>query len=196
MVYPCRSTDRVMVRLSLSRTPSSKKDMDVYDIVDWFRDEIFSKSSIKGFDEEIRDRVPLRDVVNLHNRDGLRDMSQIRSMTRNIISGGDILSSDGLPNIKLVKTERNEWVLFDGHHSMLAYMLAGRKYLDEVPHLIVEDAGRTHVPDKEILVFFGKHKAELENWRKHVINWQTSEGNQLQKRIQDNMGELLDALPI
>lgn len=194
MVYPHKSADKVMVRSSLSRIPSPKKDMSVYDIVDWFRDEIFSKSGVKGFDEEIRDRVLLRDIVNLHNRDGIRDMSQIRSMIREITSGGDIFSGGGLPNIKLVET--GEWILFDGHHSMLAYMLAGKKYLDEVPHLIVEDAGRIRVPDEEILVFFGEHKTELNsrNWREHVINWQAAKGNQLQKRVQNDMGELLDSL--
>jgi len=158
LVYPHKSADKVMVRSSLSRIPSPKKDMSVYDIVDWFRDEIFSKSGVKGFDEEIRDRVLLRDIVNLHNRDGIRDMSQIRSMIREITSGGDIFSGGGLPNIKLVETGE--------------------------------------VPDEEILVFFGEHKTELNsrNWREHVINWQAAKGNQLQKRVQNDMGELLDSL--
>lgn len=198
LVYPCRSSNEVTVRLSLSQIPSSKTDMSVYDIVDWFRAEIFSGSDVKGFDKEVGDRVLLRDIVNLHNKDGIRDMSQIRSMTQEIMSGGDIFSADGLPNIKLVKTRSNEWVLFDGHHSMLAYMLAGKKYLDEVPHLIVEDAQGIHVSDKEILVFFGKHKAELKskNWREYVINWQAKEENQLQKRIQGDMGELLESLTV
>ncbi|MEA1924481.1 MAG: hypothetical protein U9M95_01280 [Candidatus Altiarchaeota archaeon] len=194
LVYPCRSKDRVMVRSSLSRIPSLRDSMSVYDIVDYFRDEIFTKSGVNGFDEEIRDRVLLRDIINLHNLEGIRDVSQIRSMTHKITSGGDIFSGGGLPNIKLVETE--DWVLFDGHHSMLAYMLAGKKYLDEVPHLIVEDAKRTRVPDKEILVFFGEHKIGLNsrNWREHVINWQEEKRNQLQKRVQNNMGELLDSL--
>ena len=198
LVYPYRSSNKVIVRLSLSQIPPSKTDTSVYDIVDLFRDEIFLKSNVKGVDKEVGDRVLLRDIINLHNKDGIRDMTQIRSMTQEIMSGGDIFSADGLPNIKLVETRSNEWVLFDGHHSMLAYMLAGKKYLDEVPHLIVEDAQRIHVSDKEILVFFGKHKAELKsmNWREYVINWQAKEENQLQKRVQNDMGGLLESLTV
>ena len=198
LVYPCRSSNKVIVRLSLAQTPPSKTDMSVYDIVDWFRDEIFSGSDANSFDKEVEDRVLLRDIVNLHNNDGIREISQIKSMTQEIMSGGDIFSTEGLPNIKLVKTRSNDWILFDGHHSMLAYMLAGGKYLDEVPHLIVEDAQRIHVPDREIRVFFGKHKAELKskNWREYVINWQAKDENQLQKRIQYDMGELLESLKV
>lgn len=49
-------------------------------------------------------------------------------MVKQIRTGKDILSPKGLPNIKLVKTEQSEWILFDGHHSLLAYIIAGKKY--------------------------------------------------------------------
>jgi len=35
-------------------------------------------------------------------------------------------------------------------------MVAGRSYLHEIPHLIVENENG-HVNDKEILIFFGIH---------------------------------------
>ncbi len=44
-------------------------------------------------------------------------------MVKQIRSGKDIISPNGLPNIKLVKTEQTEWILFDGHHSLLAYII-------------------------------------------------------------------------
>ena len=79
---------------------------------------------------------------------------------------------------------------------MLAYMISGRKYLDEIPHLVIEDDKNRFVTDKEIFVFFGKHSTKLKDkdWRKYVINWQIPKDNQLQPRIQKNMGELVDLL--
>jgi len=186
-----------MVRMSISNIPVTRANNSIYDTVDFFRDEIFSKSRVKEFDGQIKKRVLLRDIVNLYNSTGVRDLPQVKSMLRQIKSGEDVFSSDGLPNIKLVKTGNNEWVLFDGHHSMLAYMLDGKEYLDELPHLVVEDGERAYVLDKEIHVFFGKHSAELKHrdWRDYVIDWQAQKENQLQERIQKNMGELLDTLP-
>ncbi len=116
-------------------------------------------------------------------------------MVKQIKSGKDILSPNGLPNIKLGKTEKSEWVLFDGHHSMLAYLIGGKKYLNEVPHLIVEDENG-FVTNREILVFFGMHSKKLKDsdWRNHVINWQAPKETQLCKRVQKNIGELLDSI--
>ena len=54
---------------------------------------------------------------------------------------------------------------------MLAYIIAGKKYLHEIPHLIVEDSKKGYVFDKEICVFFGEHASKLKNnnWRKYLI---------------------------
>lgn len=194
LICPLRSSN--MASISVSHVPINGAGSSIYDTVDSFRDEIFSNGGIDEFDARIKKRVLLRDMVNLHNDTGIRDPSQIRSMLRQIKSGEDVFSSDGLPNIKLVRTKRGEWVLFDGHHSMLSYMLAGKKYLDEVPHIIVEDGEGATVSDGEIHVFFGKHLTNPENkdWRGYVIDWQAREENQLQPRIQHNLGELLDSL--
>jgi len=194
LIHPQRSS---WVRMSVSTLPFKGTD-SIYDTVDFFRDNIYSKSKIKFFGEKIENRILLRDIVNVHNVGGIRLISQIKSMLKQIKSGGHVLNSDGLPNIKLVKTKNKEWVLFDGHHTMLAYMLAGSKYLDEVPHLIVEDGKRVYVSDKEIHVFFGEHLTRLrdKDWRDYVIDWQAKEENQLQERIQKDMGELLDSLNI
>jgi hypothetical protein len=115
-------------------------------------------------------------------------------MVKEIKSGNDPLSPSGLPNIKLVKSEQLEWILFDGHHSLLSYMIAKRTNLHEIPHLVVENENG-HVNNREILVFFGVHSKKLNdsNWRKYVINWQAPKERQLCKREQNNMGELLDS---
>ena len=200
LIYPRKSSDIAMVDISISKVPFSKTHMTIYDTVTSFEHEIFLKSGIKTVTTStgyITNRILLRDVINLHNNTGIKNTSQIKSMVQQIKSGSDILSPTGLPNIKLVKTNTDDWVLFDGHHSMLAYMLAERKYLDEIPHLIVEDEKNVFVSNKEICVFFGEHQTRLKggNWREYVINWQAQKKkDQLQKRIQNNMGELLDSL--
>ncbi|MHA2400801.1 MAG: hypothetical protein ACXADU_18175 [Promethearchaeota archaeon] len=118
-------------------------------------------------------------------------------MVKQIKNGKDILSPSGLPNIKLVKTIQSEWILFDGHHSLLSYMIAGRTNLHEVPHFVVENENG-HVNEKEILIFFGFHSSKLRDstWRNFVINWQAPKERQLCKREQKNMGELLDSIRV
>ena len=167
--------------------------MTIYETVDFFEKNIFQTT--KTTNKKITGQVQLREIINLHNNMGIKNTPQIIAMVQQIKSGKDILSPSGLPNIKLVKTEQNELVLFDGHHSLLAYMLTGRKYLNETPHLIVENENG-YVNDREIIVFFGKHSEKLKDldWRRYVINWQAPEEKQLCKRIQKNMGELLDSL--
>ncbi len=117
---------------------------------------------------------------------------------RKIQSRKHIISAEGIPNVKLVKVNCNQWLLFDGHHSMLAYMHAGKKYLHEVTHLTVENEGVKNVTDDDITVFFGLHANKIrgKDWRGYVINWQAPQNKQMCPRIQKNMGELYDALSV
>lgn len=174
--------------------PIRKTHKTVYDAVDLFEQYIL-KYKIKKSVKDVKNKVLLRDIINLHNSDGIRILSQIKSMVKQIEKGKDVLSKHKYPNIKLVKTKNNELVLFDGHHSMLAYMFAGKKYLNEVPYLIVRN-GNGYVSDKEIHVFFGKHLEKLKgkNWRNYVINWELPKEKQLCKRKQNNMGELFEVM--
>ncbi len=118
-------------------------------------------------------------------------------MVKQIKSGKDILSPRGLPNIKLVKTKQSEWILFDGHRSLLSYMIAGRTYLHEVPHFVIENENG-YVNDKEILIFFGIHSKILNDsdWRKYVINRQAPKEGQVCKREQPNLGELFNSISV
>ncbi len=162
----------------------------IYDIVDFFRDEIFLKRKFKKTLRKIKNDILLSSIINLHDEEGV-DFDKIKKMFRQIKSGRDVLSGCGLPNVKLVKTKNNEWVLFDGHHSLLAYMKAGRKYLSQIPCLVIDNEGS----DNEINVFFGKHAAELKNknWRNYVINWKVKK-KQLCKRKRNNLGEVFNGL--
>ena len=194
LIYPYKP-DSNLIRLSASKIPISKKYVTIYDTVDFFLHNIFLKSKNNVHIKSISNKIRLGNIINLHNDDGIT-LSKIKSMRNQIISGRDVLHTNGLPNSRLVKSKERKWVLFDGHHSMLAYMIAGRKYLHEIPHLIVEEKEKGYVSDKEICVFFGEHASKIKenNWRKYVINWKEPGEKQLCKRIQKNMEQLVDAL--
>jgi hypothetical protein len=192
-VFPCGLSSDPVVVVSTWRVPVPAARPSIYHTVDFVERLLFRGRC--GSLKRIEERIPLRSIIALHNVDGIRDVAQIKAMLRQIRAGGDVLHSTGLPNVKLVSTVDGEWVLFDGHHTMLAYMGAGKDYLDEIPHLIVHN-GCGCVSDGEILVFFGTHSRELtaSTWRAHAINWQAPHGSQLCKRVQDNMGELFESL--
>ena len=195
LIYPVKSKDGNLTRISSLKVHLKNKSNSIYDTVDQFKNEIGSK--IKKTIVEVKKLVLLREIINLHNINGIKSKDQIRTMVKQIKSGKEILSSRGLPNIKFVKTKYSEWVCFDEHHSLLSYMIAGRSYLHEIPHFIVENENG-HVNDKEILIFFGIHSKILNDsdWRKYVINWQAPKERQLCKREQKNMGELFNSLKL
>ncbi len=138
------------------------------------------------------EKYPLDKVINLHNYRGITSQGRIETMAEKIRSGKEILTPEGLPNPKLAKTEADELVLFDGHHSTLAYMLSGKKYLAEIPHLLVSAEEARGVEDEAIHAFYGKHSSELKgkDWRNFAINWNVPEPEQLEPREQWNLGEL------
>ena len=164
------------------------RNNSIYDSV-----EVFKKTSNPKFVlKEIKEKISLKEIINLHNDTGIQSISCIKSMIKDIKSGKEIFSNDGFPNIKLVKT-KNEWVLFDGHHSMPAYMVMGKKFLHEIPHMIVKNQDDC-VNDDEITVFFGEHGKNIKDWKKYTINWQAKKEKQLCKRIQNNIGEVLESI--
>ncbi|NVM38621.1 MAG: hypothetical protein HWN81_23740 [Candidatus Lokiarchaeota archaeon] len=169
IIYPYKSKDGNLTRISSLKVLLRNKNITIYDTVEQFEKDLGSK--IKETIKEVKKLVILREIVNLHNINGIKSMNQIRTMVKQIKSGKNILSPRGLPNIKLVKTKQSEWILFDGHHSLLSYMIAGRTYLHEVPHFVIKNENG-YVNDKEILIFFGIHSKILNDsdWRKYVIN--------------------------
>jgi hypothetical protein len=164
------------------------RDVSIYESV-----EVLKKRNPEFINQESKNNILLKDIINLHNAAGIQSLERIKSMIKDIKSGKEIFSSDGFPNVKLVKSQNNEWIAFDGHHTLLAYMAAGKDFLHGIPHIIVKNQDREFADEEEISVFFGKHKDKA-NWRKNVINWQASKEKQLCKRIQNNMGELFEAI--
>lgn len=145
--------------------------------------------------ERVAERVRLEGILNLHDVDGMKDVAQIDGMIGQILAGGEVLHPSGLPNVKVVLTRFGERLLFDGHHTVIAYMATGREYLDEIPHLVVQDANG-HVEAASVLAFFGIHARELSasNWRDHVIRWRAPPERQLCKRSLKSVGELFESL--
>jgi hypothetical protein len=191
--YPEKSTNGV--RTSISEVQVSKNVNTVYDAVSFFEKNIFPILTKTLEHNKVKEKVALRDILNIHNDDGIRDLAQARRMTRAVRSGKHIFSM-GIPNVKIVKTRENELLLFDGHHSMLAYMNAGKRYLEEIPHMIIEDKDKGYIDDKDIIVFYGEHSKEIPNhdWRRYVIDWQAVKEKQLCRRVQRDMGELFCAI--
>jgi hypothetical protein len=173
--------------------PISAAGPTLYDAVDYFERVLFKDSFTSPC--RVGQRVPLRAITSLHNTEGMRDLRQIGGMLRQVLAGGDVLRTSGLPNVSVVMTSENETVLFDGHHTVMAYMAAGCNYLDEVPHMVVHNGGGC-VADWEILVFFGTHSKQLtpSDWRDYVIDWQAPADCQLRRRTQVSAGELFDSL--
>ena len=172
------------------------KDLNtIYDTVSIFKKKIFPGIKRKLMKEKIEQRFELAKVLNIHNDDGIRDLHQVREMAQDIKSGRHILCF-GMPNIKVVKLIDHQLLLFDGHHSALAYMARAKRYIEEVPHLIIINKDKECVDNRDIAVFFGEHAKEMANfeWQEKVINWQAPKEKQVCKRLQRNMGELFDAL--
>ncbi|MBS3792925.1 hypothetical protein KGY77_09830 [Candidatus Bipolaricaulota bacterium] len=174
------------------------EEKDVYATVEKFRQEVFPRLTGENFREKVvTEPVPLSAVINLHNADEInRRETSIGEMRDKIQSGGHVLMPDGLPNVKIAKTMRDELVCFDGHHSLLAYMLAGKRYLQEVPHLMVTGESGDGLRDEEFHVFFGEHEKKLRGsgWRNYTISWTNPPDRQLEERKQEDMGELFSAL--
>ena len=152
----------------------SPSPINIYETVEKFRESILPTITSSSFTErKNRAKFKLEEVINLHDPEGLRDMSQIEKMVDTIQSGEHITETDGMPNIKLAKSAGREWVLFDGHHSFLAYMATGFTYLEELPHLRVVKGRGDPITEEEIHVFFGEHAHKLKrnSWRDYNINW-------------------------
>lgn len=135
-------------------------------------------------------------ILPIHNVEGLRDVSQIATMTAAITADQHLLDSGDLPNVKLIVAPDGRLLLFDGHHSLLAYYQQGRRYLAEVPHILILSADDKPVTATELLPFFPAASASkiLNNWADYVVNWQRPETEQLEKRNITHFGELAQAL--
>jgi len=113
LIYP-KSKEGNLTRISSLKVFLRNENSTIYNTMAQFEKKLGSK--LKEIINEVKKPVLLREVINLHNINGIKSMNQIRTMVKQIKNGKDVLSPRGLPNIKLVKTKYSEWILFDGHH--------------------------------------------------------------------------------
>lgn len=193
-IFPHKIKNKQFLIYCQSRVPLKHKATSVYETVELY-EKIFFGRIQKSIIKISSVRIPLGTLMNIHNEDGIKDIHQIIYLTSKIKKGENITEPSGMPNIKLARLKSKDILVFDGHHSLLAYMASGRIFLDEIPHIIVS-GHKGFLKSVDISVFWGYHapKITARNWKSYVINWQKSGNKQLDLRIQRNMGELFDAL--
>ena len=191
--YPPRKKDSCLP-CAFKVAIQSEKDSSIYECIKQVN-RVYNDEK-KKCHHGIVNNIPLSQIINLHNSNGIQDLSRIHSMVSDLNKGKELFMENGLPNIKLTITKDGRHVLFDGHHTLISYMIAGRKLLGDVPHIIVKNADTGSVTDREIHVFFGEHASKLDNkdWKNYVINWQAPKEKQLCFRSKKNMGELFDSI--
>lgn len=131
----------------------------------------------------------------IHNVGGLRDASQITKMVDSIKADQHVLDSGELPNVKLIVAPDGRLLLFDGHHTLIAYYQHGHRQLGEVPHLVISDPDDGPVTVSELVPFFPLSEKEkvLNAWQDYAVNWQQPTAQQLEPRQVFNFAELADA---
>jgi hypothetical protein len=186
------SNEEFIIDIAKSKIPKNEKT--IYDAIGFFEDEIFLKSRLNFSRKKVEEKILLKDLINLHDIEGL-DLNKIKNLKKTISKKNHIFSNSGLPNVKLVKTLNNNWVVFDGHHTINAYMLNEIRFLSEIPHLIVE-TDSIYFKEESIKLFYGKHAKKLknQNWSNYVINWNEINKNQLTLRKHKNFGELNNSI--
>jgi hypothetical protein len=193
IIYPEKSTNET--KTFTSEVEIFEQVKTIYDTVSFFERHVFPTAKRTPSKNGGKERIPLSNILNIHNADGIRDLVQVREMA-NAVKAGKHVFPGGMPNVKMVRTKENQLLLFDGHHSILAYMAAGKRYLEEISHMIVEDKDKGYIDDKDIVVFYGEHSKKIPNhdWRQYAINWQGVKEKQLCKRVQRDMEELFSAI--
>jgi len=140
------------------------------------------------------------EIMPIHNLTGIRDYSQIVRMSEKITGGEHIKETEYLPNIKIALCPDDKLLLFDGHHTMLAYYLSGYKDLGKIPHIIVSENKDKPLQIDKIAYFFqpenpkNAKKILGDNWFDFTVNWQSSNGLHIEKRRVQSIEQLANEL--
>lgn len=187
-----------MENTAIGKMKITKNIEFIYDALGEFEDGVLLSLQENLVKRKIRKKLELAKMLNIHDSDGIRNIRQVKRMLVSIKNRKHILSMSGMPNVKILKTRNNKLVLFDGHHSVLAYMAAGKKYLHEVPYILIENKDEKRILENNIANFFGGHLKfkRKTNWHKYTVNWQAPRRKQLCMRAQKNMGELFDVIRV
>lgn len=141
--------------------------------------------------EQILEPINISEIISIHNATGMRDLAQMQTMIEKVKRGDLVMNNNGLPNIKLVLAPDKRLLMFDGHHTALAYLLAGKNYLHETPYISMSNSG-VPLGTQEISYFFPEDFRDevKENWLKYTVNWQAPT-EKAEIRIHNTLGDLL-----
>jgi len=179
-------SEYIIILQNSQKTSKIKKDfskkISLYELADYLEQNPPQKSSNKV-------QISINQIVNLHNADAI-DTKKVLTLLKIIKKNKHIKKEkSNLPNIRLIKSY-NKFVLFDGHHTLLAHMFNGNTTLENIPFLLIKPS------IKNPYLFSGEHSHQLNdgNWKKKTINWKTKNKNKICPRKQKNMQELFIAL--
>lgn len=68
----------------------------IYDAVSFFEKNIFPNIKNDEYKTEHVNKILLRDIINIHDSSGIKDIKQIRCMRDDINQGKDVFSSSGI----------------------------------------------------------------------------------------------------
>ena len=174
------------------RTITEQDSPSPYETIDFLLENIESLDDLKI--EQVNDPEPIGEVLTIHNATGMRDIAQMQTMIEKVKRGDHVFNSNSLPNVKIVLAPDKRYLMFDGHHTALAYLLAGKKFLHEMPHIVISNQNQP-LSAEEISYFFPEDKRELvqEDWLKYTVNWQNPDEKIELRQIQ-TIGDLLKAI--
>lgn len=194
--YPGGMVKSKIEKTAVAKIKINKKIEFIYNVISLFEDEFFAELQNNLVRNKVEKHIKLNVIKNIHNKEGIKNIRKIKRMIGALENRRHILASSGMPNIKIFKARNSQLYLFDGHHSMLAYMMNGKRYLNEVPYLLIEKKDGGYILDENFKNFFGQHLKykRREKWDSYTINWQAPKSRQLCVRDQKNMGELFRVL--
>jgi hypothetical protein len=104
--YPAKTKAQALVKKFTTRIlcpiVGNKKD-SIYSSVQFFEREIFPSLSDKMKKSNVVERVLISGIINIHNKEGIKDLCQISRMKKAISMGKSICSDSGIPNVKIVR---------------------------------------------------------------------------------------------
>lgn len=174
--------------------PDEVSKASIYRTIEWFS-QAYQNHQLRPSPDQSAN-IDLSTIINLHNIEGVNNIQTMRELTDKIRRNQSIYNFDnGLPNVHLAKVG-HQWVVINGHRTLMAYILCGRTKIAQLPHLIIENETTGDITEQELVAVFGEHVSEVDpdHWQAVVLDWSAPRDRQLVPRAQKNMGELTRAL--
>lgn len=173
--------------------PTELSAQNIYKALEWFSQH-FPNELPNPRPDKVAD-IDLTTTINLHNIEGVTNVQTMRELIGKIKKGISIYNLDnGAPNVYLAHVG-NQWVVINGHHTIMAYLMCGVTKIAEIPYAIIENNTTGDISETEILAVFNEHATNVSpsQWQNVALDWSAPSGKQLTNRVQKNMGELTAA---